>query len=44
MLSFTLKRLVYVTPVAVGVSIVCFLLVHLAPGDPLSAILPIRPF
>jgi peptide/nickel transport system permease protein len=41
MLSFTLKRLVYVTPVAVGVSIVCFLLVHLAPGDPLSAILPV---
>ncbi len=41
MLSFTLKRLVYVTPVALGVSIVCFLLVHLAPGDPLSAILPV---
>ncbi len=41
MLSFVLKRLVYVTPVAVGVSIVCFLLVHLAPGDPLSAILPV---
>jgi peptide/nickel transport system permease protein len=41
MLSFTLKRLVYVTPVAIGVSIVCFLLVHLAPGDPLSAILPV---
>jgi peptide/nickel transport system permease protein len=41
MLSFILKRLVYVTPVAVGVSVVCFLLVHLAPGDPLSAILPV---
>jgi peptide/nickel transport system permease protein len=41
MLQFTLKRLLYVTPVAVGVSIVCFLLVHLAPGDPLSAILPV---
>lgn len=41
MLTFILKRLVYVTPVAIGVSIVCFLLVHLAPGDPLSAILPV---
>jgi len=27
--------------VAVGVSIVCFLLVHIAPGDPLTAIMPI---
>ena len=41
MIAFTLKRLLYVTPVALGVSIVCFLLVHLAPGDPLSAILPV---
>jgi peptide/nickel transport system permease protein len=41
MLSFILKRLIYVTPVAIGVSLVCFLLVHLAPGDPLSAILPV---
>src|SRR3979490_3263222 len=35
-----LKRLLYVTPVAIGVSIVCFLLIHITPGDPLSAILP----
>jgi peptide/nickel transport system permease protein len=27
-------------PVAVGVSIVCFMLVHIAPGDPLTSILP----
>lgn len=40
MLLYTLKRLVTVTPVAFGVSVVCFLLVHLAPGDPLSAVLP----
>ena len=40
MLLYILKRLVAVTPVAFGVSLVCFLLVHLAPGDPLSAILP----
>jgi peptide/nickel transport system permease protein len=40
MLIYIVKRLVYVTPVVIGVSIVCFLLVHIAPGDPLSAILP----
>jgi peptide/nickel transport system permease protein len=40
-LFYILKRLVYVTPVALGVSLVCFLLVHLAPGDPLSAVLPV---
>ncbi|WP_430911650.1 ABC transporter permease [Methylobacterium sp. sgz302541] len=41
MLLYILKRLVAVTPVAFGVSVVCFLLVHLAPGDPLSAVLPV---
>jgi peptide/nickel transport system permease protein len=40
MLVYTLKRLLYVTPVVIGVSIICFLLVHIAPGDPLSAVLP----
>ncbi|KQQ45547.1 ABC transporter permease [Methylobacterium sp. Leaf125] len=41
MLKFILQRLLTVTPVALGVSIVCFMLVHLAPGDPLSAVLPV---
>lgn len=41
MLLYALKRLVYVTPVALGVSLVCFMLVHLAPGDPLTAIMPV---
>ncbi|RDJ22238.1 ABC transporter permease [Bosea caraganae] len=41
MLLYALQRLVYVLPVAFGVSIVCFMLVHLAPGDPLTAIMPI---
>ncbi|MEQ4600082.1 MAG: ABC transporter permease, partial [Methylobacteriaceae bacterium] len=41
MLKFILQRLLTVTPVALGVSVVCFLLVHLAPGDPLSAVLPV---
>jgi peptide/nickel transport system permease protein len=40
MLTYLLKRLLYVLPVAFGVSVVCFLLVHIAPGDPLSAVLP----
>ena len=41
MLLYVLKRIVYVTPVALGVSIFCFLLVHLAPGDPLTAVMPV---
>jgi peptide/nickel transport system permease protein len=41
MFLYTLKRILYVTPVALGVSIFCFLLVHLAPGDPLTAVMPI---
>jgi peptide/nickel transport system permease protein len=40
MFVYTLMRLIYVIPVALGVSLVCFLLVHLAPGDPLIAVLP----
>jgi peptide/nickel transport system permease protein len=40
MLSFALQRLLYVIPVALGVSIICFLLVHLSPGDPLVSVLP----
>ncbi|HDZ74569.1 MAG TPA: ABC transporter permease [Aurantimonas coralicida] len=41
MLAYTLQRLAYVIPVALGVSIICFLLVHIAPGDPLTAVMPI---
>ncbi|KQP90944.1 MULTISPECIES: ABC transporter permease [unclassified Methylobacterium] len=41
MLKFIVQRLLTVTPVALGVSVVCFMLVHLAPGDPLSAVLPV---
>lgn len=37
MLTYLLKRLGYVVPVALGVSIVCFSLIHIAPGDPISA-------
>jgi peptide/nickel transport system permease protein len=40
MLSYLLKRLVHTLPVAFGVSIVCFMLVQIAPGDPLTSVLP----
>ena len=40
MLYYSAKRFVLMLPVALGVTLVCFLLVHLAPGDPLSAVLP----
>ena len=40
MFVYALKRLLHVIPVAIGVSIFCFLLIHLAPGDPLAVILP----
>jgi len=40
MLSTLLKRITYALPIMLGVAIVCFALVHLAPGDPLVSILP----
>ncbi|MXQ14466.1 ABC transporter permease [Microvirga makkahensis] len=40
MLFYILRRFLYTLPIAIGVSLVCFALVHLAPGDPISAILP----
>jgi peptide/nickel transport system permease protein len=40
MLLYALRRLLYLVPVAFGVSLLVFALVHLAPGDPISAIVP----
>ncbi|MBL8341901.1 MAG: ABC transporter permease [Rubrivivax sp.] len=40
MIAFLLRRLLYTLPIMVGVALVCFALVHLAPGDPLVSILP----
>jgi len=34
------RRVVYVIPIVLSVALVCFLLVHITPGDPLVAILP----
>jgi peptide/nickel transport system permease protein len=40
MIAYLLKRLGLVVPIALAVSVVCFALVYLAPGDPLSAVVP----
>lgn len=40
MLSYVLKRLLYAVPIALGVTVVSFMLVYLAPGDALNAIAP----
>jgi peptide/nickel transport system permease protein len=37
---YLLRRVFYVVPIALAVSLVCFMLVHIAPGDPINAILP----
>ncbi len=40
MLAYLFKRLLYALPIALGVTLVSFTLVYLAPGDPLNAIAP----
>ena len=40
MFAFLLRRVLYTLPIMLGVALVCFALVHLAPGDPLVSILP----
>ena len=37
---YVLRRMLYAIPIAFGVSVVCFSLVYLAPGDPLQTVLP----
>jgi peptide/nickel transport system permease protein len=39
---YILRRLLYTIPIIIGVSLVCFSFIHLAPGDPISAVLPER--
>jgi len=39
-LRYTFNRILYALPIMLGVSLVCFLLVHIAPGDPLVSVLP----
>ncbi len=40
MINLIFRRILYAIPIAFGVSVVCFSLVYLAPGDPLQTILP----
>ena len=40
MLAYIVRRILYVIPIGVGVTILVFALVHMAPGDPLSAVVP----
>ncbi|MGV6874693.1 ABC transporter permease [Pseudochelatococcus sp. B33] len=37
MIFYTFRRIIYMFPIALAVSLVCFLLVHIAPGDPIDA-------
>jgi peptide/nickel transport system permease protein len=39
-LAYIVRRIVYVIPIVISVALVCFLLVHITPGDPLVAVLP----
>src|SRR5262245_27062058 len=36
---YVIRRVLYALPIAFGVSLVVFSLIHLAPGDPLSAVI-----
>ena len=40
MFPYIVKRILLALPIMLGVTIVCFALVHLAPGDPLVSVLP----
>jgi peptide/nickel transport system permease protein len=40
--GFVVQRLLLLLPVAVGVTIICFFMVHLIPGDPAATILGIH--
>ena len=40
MFAYAARRVVYAIPIILSVALVCFLLVHITPGDPLVAVLP----
>jgi peptide/nickel transport system permease protein len=40
MLAYILRRILLATPILLGVALVCFMLVHMAPGDPLVSVMP----
>jgi peptide/nickel transport system permease protein len=40
MLLYLLRRVIYAVPIALAVGLFCFMLVQIAPGDPINAIVP----
>ena len=40
MFAYIIRRILYVVPIGLGVTVLVFALVHIAPGDPISAIVP----
>lgn len=40
MLAYTIRRVLYAIPIALGVTIFCFGLIYLAPGNPITRLLP----
>src|SRR4051812_11201390 len=40
---YAFRRLLFAIPIALGVSVICFALVYLAPGDPIQSLLPPNP-
>ena len=40
MFTYLIRRILYVVPIGFGVTVLVFALVHIAPGDPISAIVP----
>lgn len=43
MLAFILKRLVGMVPLLIGITIICFAVIHLAPGDPAQFLSSMNP-
>lgn len=40
MIRYLIRRILYAVPIALAVGFVCFMLVQIAPGDPINAIVP----
>lgn len=40
MFAYMIRRIFYAIPIALGVTIFCFALIYLAPGDPITRLLP----
>ena len=40
MFAYLIRRILYIIPISFGVTVLVFALVHMAPGDPLSAVVP----